>query len=169
MPKKTQLSVTRRRKALFNENDCNIIPYITISNTSPLIGIQNNIIFYIIFVTVLFSESGEKNDDDLFSFLSLTLNIIISMPFLTASRIHYNNISLLKLMMSCPNLFMKRWSVVNISSGYTSLVGSKRSPEFLTLQCTHILKLTFFWHFNRRWSFFVNNSRHWGSLILKYV
>lgn len=125
-------------------------------------------LYFILLVTVLFSESGEKNDD-LFSFLSLTLNIIISMPFLTASRIHYNNISLLKLMMSCPNLFMKRWSVVNISSGYTSLVGSKRSPEFLTLQCTHILKLTFFWHFHRHWSFFVNNSRHRCPLILKYV
>lgn len=64
-------------------------------------------LYFILLVTVLFSESGEKNDD-LFSFLSLSLNIIISMPFLTASRIHYNNISLLKLMMSCPNLFMKK-------------------------------------------------------------
>lgn len=104
-------------------------------------------LYFILLVTVLFSESGEKNDD-LFSFLSLTLNIIISMPFLTASRIHYNNISLLKLMMSCPNLFMKRWSVVNISSGYTYISSwiKEESGVFDTSVHTHTqidLLLTF--------------------------
>ena len=146
MPKKTQLSVTGRRKALFNENDCNIIPYITISNTSPLIGIQNNIIFYIIFVTVLFSESGEKNDDDLFSFLSLTLNIIISMPFLTASRIHYNNISLLKLMMMPKFLYEKMICSEHFKWVYISSWIKEESGIFDTSVHTHTqidLLLTF--------------------------
>ena len=133
-----------RRKALFNEND-NVILYITISNTSLLFGIQNNIIFYIICHSSIFRIRGE-NDDDLFSFLSLTLNIIISMPFLTASRIHYNNISLLKLMMMPKSLYEKMICSEHFKWVYISSWIKEESGIFDTSVHTHTqidLLLTF--------------------------
>lgn len=95
------------------------------------------ITYFILFVTVLFSESGEKNDDDRFSFLSLTLNIIISMPFLTASRIHYNNISLLKLMMMPESLYEKMICSEHFKWVYISSWIKEESGVFDTSVHTH--------------------------------
>ena len=146
MPKKTQLSVTGRRKALFNEND-NVILYRILLFQILLLWLEFKItLYFILFVTVLFSESGEKNDDDLFSFLSLTLNIIISMPFLTASRIHYNNISLLKLMMMPKSLYEKMICSEHFKWVYISSWIKEESGIFDTSVHTHTqidLLLTF--------------------------
>ena len=146
MPKKTQLSVTGRRKALFNEND-NVILYRILLFQILLLWLEFKItLYFILFVTVLFSESGEKNDDDLFSFLSLTLNIIISTPFLTASRIHYNNISLLKLMMMPKSLYEKMICSEHFKWVYISSWIKEESGIFDTSVHTHTqidLLLTF--------------------------
>lgn len=60
MQKKPQLSVTGRRKALFNEND-NVILYHILLFQILLLCLEFKITLYFTsFVTVLFSESGER-------------------------------------------------------------------------------------------------------------
>ena len=60
MQKKTQLSVTGRRKALSNEND-NVILYHILLFQILLLCLEFKITLYFIsFVTILFSESGER-------------------------------------------------------------------------------------------------------------
>ena len=60
MQKKPQLSVTGRRKALSNEND-NVILYHILLFQILLLCLEFKITLYFIsFVTILFSESGER-------------------------------------------------------------------------------------------------------------